>query len=129
MTQSTLRTPLSRAKGLGSAKEGIGHFLQQRMTAVALIVLVPWFILSAMRAATAGYEGVIIWLENPLNAIGAALVVGIMCFHMHLGLRVVIEDYVTKTGSRLSLLALNVVVPLVLAATGIFAVLKISFGG
>jgi hypothetical protein len=66
----SLRTPLSRARGLGSAKHGVGHFIQQRATAIFLAVLLPWFALSILLGTDGSYDSVMGWMKHPVNAAG-----------------------------------------------------------
>ena len=124
----TYRTPLARARGLGSAKEGVGHFIQQRVSALALIVLVPWFVISAALAVPAGYEGATAWMAQPWNAIALILLSGAAFFHMKLGMQVVIEDYIHAHGMKHALLILNTFVAIALFAATTMSVLKVWIG-
>lgn len=126
MTQS-LRTPASQVRGLGAAREGTTHYIRQRVSAIALLVFVPWFIFSAIAASKGGYAGVITWVANPLNAILLTLALGAAFYHMRLGMQVVIEDYIAKTSTRQALLILNTFVALGLFAATALSVLKIWF--
>ncbi len=121
------RTPRARARGLGSAKEGVGHFIQQRVSAIALLLLVPWFLFSAMNAMDAGYAGARDWAGRPWNAILLVLTLGAAFFHMRLGMQVVIEDYISRSGTRQALLVLNTFAALALFAVTALTVLKIWF--
>jgi succinate dehydrogenase / fumarate reductase membrane anchor subunit len=121
------RTPLGQARGLGAAKHGVGQFIAERVTAVALIPLVIWGIWSAMVVARGGYEGAIRWLGSPVNAVLLVLTLLVGFWHMQIGLRVVIEDYIGKPFSRSALLILNLFVCVLFAALSIFAVLKVAF--
>ncbi len=76
MSQGSIRTPLGRVRGLGSAKHGAGHFIAQRVSAIALIFLVPWFLISLIGAVRGGYDGALAWVADPLNAVLALLAVG-----------------------------------------------------
>ncbi len=89
-----LRTPLSQAKGLGSAKEGVNHWWMQRVTAVANVPLTLWFVISMLGLQGADYTTAITWIQSPINTALAALMVANLFYHMSLGLQVVIEDYV-----------------------------------
>lgn len=125
----TLRSPLGRALGLGSAKEGVEHWWIQRLTAVALVPLSLWFVTSVIALAGADHATVLAWLSRPLVAILMVLLVGTSFYHASLGLQVVIEDYVHHEGAKIAALVLNKLVCFALAVAGIFAVLKIAFGG
>jgi succinate dehydrogenase / fumarate reductase, membrane anchor subunit len=125
----TLRSPLGRAVGLGSAKEGVEHWWMQRLTAIALVPLALWFVASVIALAGADHVAVIEWLSGPLAAILMLLVIGATFYHAALGLQVVIEDYVHGEGAKFAALVLNKLICFALAVAGIFAVLKIAFGG
>lgn len=122
----SLRTPLGKVRGLGSARHGAGHFIAQRVTAIALLFLVPWFLVSLIGAVRGGYDGALDFIANPFNAVFIVLAVGIGLYHMRLGMQVVIEDYIAKNGTRMFLLILNTFIALVLAAAAAFAVLTIA---
>ncbi|MEM1102614.1 MAG: succinate dehydrogenase, hydrophobic membrane anchor protein [Pseudomonadota bacterium] len=123
-----MRTPLSRVRGLGSAKEGVDHFWMQRITAVALVPLMLVFIASMASQADASHAEFSEWLRSPLTAVPLLLLVGAGFFHMKLGMQVVIEDYIHKEGSKIALLTLNNF----WAATGgllsVYSILKIALG-
>jgi succinate dehydrogenase / fumarate reductase membrane anchor subunit len=123
------RTPLGRVLGLGSAKHGVGHFISQRVSAVALVVLVVWGVYSALGLAQADFAGAAAWLRSPWRAVPLALLLGVGLYHGQLGLRVVIEDYIHKPFTKTALLILNLFVCWLGAAIGIFSILKVAFGG
>lgn len=123
------RTPLARARGLGSAKHGVGHFINQRMTGAALVVLILWAVAAAVGLAKADFATATAWLRSAWNAVPAALLIGVAFLHMNLGMGVIIEDYIHKPMSKIALLALNVFVCWVGAAIGVFSILKVAFGG
>lgn len=123
------RTPLGRARGLGSAKHGVGHFISQRVSAVALVILVLWAVQSVLRLAHTDYENAVLWLRYPWNAILGALLIAVACFHMQLGMRVIIEDYIHKAPTKAALMILNLFVAGLVAAAGVFAILKVALGG
>src|ERR1700733_264583 len=121
-----LRSPLGRARGLGSARAGSGHWWAQRLTALALVPLTLWFIFSVIHLAGASHQVVIDWLSTPLT-LGLMLALIVATFHhLQLGVQVVIEDYVhderIKTASVLAVKALSVLLALVC----IVSVLKIG---
>jgi len=125
----SFRTPLGRARGLGSAKQGTGHWLAQRFTAVALIPLTLWFVISVMIYMRADYVTVLSWLHSPVVAVLLVLLVATLYYHAYLGLQVIIEDYVHDEWLKVSSLVLCKFICILLAAAGIFAVLRIAFGG
>jgi succinate dehydrogenase / fumarate reductase, membrane anchor subunit len=124
----SLRSPLSRARGLGSAKEGVGHWIWQRLTAVALIPLTLWFVLSVIVTAGADYSAMRAWVATPYVAVLLVIYLATLFHHSQLGLQVVIEDYVHTKWVNLSLILLVKFSHVLLAAAGIFAVLKIALG-
>lgn len=101
----TLRSPLKKARGLGSAKEGSHHWWMQRVTAVALIPLGIWFVVSVIRMMEAP-EGVIHALHSPAQAVAMILFIGVALIHGSLGVQVVIEDYVSCKCARTILITL-----------------------
>jgi succinate dehydrogenase / fumarate reductase membrane anchor subunit len=124
-----LRSPLGRAIGLGSAKEGVEHWWAQRVSAVALIPLGLWFAASLVALAGADRPAVLAWLHAPVQAILAILLLIAVFYHAALGLQVVVEDYVHAEWLKLSSLVAMRLVSFGLAVAGIFAVLRIAFGG
>ncbi|MEM9937443.1 MAG: succinate dehydrogenase, hydrophobic membrane anchor protein [Pseudomonadota bacterium] len=120
-------TSTKSVRGLGSAGVGTKHHIHQRVTALALLVLVPWFLFSVINASKAGYEGALSWAAQPVNAILLILTLSAALYHMRLGMQVVIEDYISKSGSRQALLILNTFAVIALAAAAILSVLKIWF--
>ena len=124
----SLRSPVGRVLGLGSAGEGSGHWWTQRVTSVALVLLGLWFVFSLVRMHDVSYVAVTAWIGSPFNAVLLALLIGTMVYHSMLGVQVVVEDYVSHHGTKIvTLLVLNFL-HYVLAALGIFAVLRIALG-
>jgi succinate dehydrogenase / fumarate reductase, membrane anchor subunit len=124
----SLRSPVGRVLGLGSAKDGTGHWWAQRVSAVALIPLTLWFLSSLLALPALDYATVKAWLSVPLSGLLAVLLVAVLTYHSYLGTTVVIEDYVHAAGSKiLSLLLLKFLYVLV-GGAGIFAILHVAFG-
>ena len=123
------RTPLARARGLGSAKEGVHHWWAQRLTAIALIPLVVWFAISLIMLSGADYAVVRAWIGSPLVMVLMILTIGIGLHHGQLGLQVVIEDYVHGDGSKLALIVAVRFIAVLFGLAAIVAVLRIGFGG
>ncbi len=122
-------SPLAKARGAGSAHHGTGHWMHQRMTAVANIPLMLWLVWSVVHLPSAGYQDVSLWLAQPVNAILMILAVLSMFYHAVLGLQMVIEDYVHCELSRaISLIGIRLGFA-ALGVAAIFSVLKVSFGG
>ena len=124
-----LRSPLGRAIGLGSAKAGVEHWWAQRVSAVALIALGLWFAASLVSLAGADRAAIVAWLRAPVPAILAVLLLIAVFYHGALGMQVVIEDYVHAEWLKVSSLVLMRLICIGLAVAGIFAVLRIAFGG
>jgi succinate dehydrogenase / fumarate reductase membrane anchor subunit len=124
----SMRTPLGRVRGLGSAKSGTEHFWQQRVTAVALVPLTVAFVAILVSLLGRNHAAVVQILGSPPVAILMVLFVLAGCWHMRLGMQVIIEDYVHGETSKLVLLMLNTFFTVAVCLAAIFAVLKISFG-
>src|SRR5688572_18377521 len=120
------RSPLARARGYGSANEGVHTFLAERISAVALIPLTLWFVFSVARLPLASHTALQHWVASPSVAVALVLFIASLFYHSSLGVKVVIEDYVAHEGVKLAALLLVKFVHAVLAAAGIFAVLKIA---
>jgi succinate dehydrogenase / fumarate reductase membrane anchor subunit len=126
---SDLRTPLARARGLGSAKDGTHHWWVQRLTAVALVPLTIWFAASLVMLSGATYDQVGDWMERPLVMTFLILFVAVGMHHAQLGLQVVIEDYVHSEGLRIASVMLVKFIAVLAGLGGIIAVLKVGLGG
>ena len=127
-TQETIRTPLGRARGLGSAKDGTHHWWMQRVTAVILIPLCLYFAFEIAALTTANHAAFIAWMRSPLHAIAFLLFIGTAFYHAVLGIQVVIEDYVHHEGAKFASLLLNKIVFLFLGVTAVYAVIRLNFG-
>jgi succinate dehydrogenase / fumarate reductase membrane anchor subunit len=123
------RTPLARARGLGSAKHGVGHWIAERVSAIALIPLTLWAAYGTLRLAAGDYAFAVAWIHDPLNAVLMVLTLAISFSHMHSGLRVVIEDYIHVTLTKSGLLLINLFVCGLCGALAVFSILKVALGG
>lgn len=123
-----MRTPLSKVRGLGSAKSGTEHFWLQRLTAFANVPLVLFFIGSIIANMGADYEQVITYLSKPWVAIGFLLLIGSGVYHMYLGMQVIIEDYVHGEAVKVLSLMFNVFFSILVGVCSVFAILKLSLG-
>jgi succinate dehydrogenase / fumarate reductase membrane anchor subunit len=120
-------TDLGRVRGLGAAKDGVHHWWLQRVTAVANIVLVLWFIFSLVRLPGLDYTSVTLWLRQPVAAVPMLLLIVSVFWHFRLGVQVFIEDYVHGPARIIAMLALSFYT-LAGAAAAVFAVFKIALG-
>lgn len=120
-------TDLGRVRGLGAAKDGVHHWWLQRVTAVANIVLMLWFIFSLVRLPALDYSSVTLWLRQPVAAVPMLLLIVSVFWHFRLGVQVFIEDYVHGPARIIAMLALSFYT-LAGAAAAVFAVFKIALG-
>ncbi len=121
------RTPLGTSRGLGSAKDGTHHWWMQRVTAVALILLGAWFVVSVLQFVGEDRGTVVAWLQSPINATLMVLLLVATFHHAQLGLQVVIEDYVHGEGVKIAAILAVKGVALLLGGIAVFSVLKIAF--
>lgn len=128
-SKSSFRTPMARARGLGAAKHGVGHWISERLSALALVPLVLWAAYAGIRIAKSDYLTILGWMQNPLNAVLTVLLLAIGFTHMHAGLRVVVEDYIHKPLTKAALLVLNLFVCVLGAALAIFSILRVALVG
>ncbi|MCI0430708.1 MAG: succinate dehydrogenase, hydrophobic membrane anchor protein [Rhodospirillales bacterium] len=123
------RSPIARARGLGSAKEGVQQWWAQRLTAIALVPLSIWFVAGMVALAGASHDQAAAWLAHPVNGTLMILTLGFVFHHGQLGLQVVIEDYLHAEGRKLALLIAVKLLALLLALAGSLAVLRLMLGG
>jgi succinate dehydrogenase / fumarate reductase, membrane anchor subunit len=123
-----LRSPLAQALGLGSAKDGTGHWWAQRVTAIALIPLTLWFLFSLLTLPSLDYDTVRTWLSVPFTGFLAVLLVAVTGYHSYLGTTVVVEDYVSSSGVKILSLMLLRFLYVLAGGAGIFAILRLVFG-
>lgn len=124
----SLRSPLGKVLGTGSAKEGVHHWWLQRLTSIALVPLTIWFVVSLLSLPSFEHATVVSWMAQSWTALLLILFILVATWHSQLGVRVVVEDYV-HGGSKTLTLVLITFIHAVVAAAGIFAVLKVAFGG
>jgi succinate dehydrogenase / fumarate reductase membrane anchor subunit len=124
----SLRSPLGRVIGLGSAKEGVHHWWVQRLTSVALVPLAVWFTVSLLSLPSLDHTTVIAWMAQSWTSLLLILFVLIATWHSQLGLRVVVEDYV-HGGAKTVVLVIVTFAHALIAVAGVFAILKVAFGG
>ena len=126
---SDLRSPLARARGLGSAKHGLQHWWAQRLTAVALVPLVVWFAVSLVMLSGADYAAARAWIGSPFVMVLLILTIGVGLHHAQLGLQVVIEDYIRGDGWKLALIVVVKFIAALFGLAAVVAILRIGFGG
>lgn len=124
----SIRTPLARVRGLGAAKEGLGHWWMQRLTALALVPLSLWFVASVIAVGTNGHEEVVRWMASPTVTVLLVLFIVCVFYHAQLGMQVIVEDYVHVNGLKVTALLLLNFLMLVLGAVCVLAVLRVAFG-
>ena len=123
-----MRTAIGTARGLGSARSGVGHWKIQRLTAIGGVPLGLWFVASAISLAGADHATVSAWLARPLNATLMLLLVVSMWWHAKLGLQVVIEDYVHNEAAKVASLVAIVLVACLLGGLSVVSILKVALG-
>jgi succinate dehydrogenase / fumarate reductase membrane anchor subunit len=123
------RTPLSQARGLGSAKHGVGHWISERVAAIALVPLIIWGAYSVILLARMDYYEAAAWIGDPVNATLVILTIFLSTTHMISGVRVVIEDYVYSHLNKALALLLNLFIGWLAGALAIFSILKVALGG
>ena len=128
MDHQSMRSPLARAIGLGSAKVGVEHWWVERVSAIALVPLTLWFVASIIAHTGSDYVTFITWLRTPLASILMILLLLALFYHTALGLQVMIDDYV-HSGAKFAALVAVRLGCFALAVAGIVAALRIAFGG
>jgi succinate dehydrogenase / fumarate reductase membrane anchor subunit len=124
----SIRTPIARVRGLGSAKSGTGHFWHQRLTAVANLFLVTAFVVILVSLLGRSHATVIQVLGSPFVVIVMLLMVGSVTYHMKIGLQVVIEDYVHDEAWKFAAIIANNFFAIAVATSCAYALVKISYG-
>ena len=122
----SLRTPLGRVLGLGTAKDGTAHFMAQRISALALAILGCWFLFALVSLDNLSYLEVIRFVARPMNAVLLSLTCLTLSFHSHLGVQVVIEDYLHVPGGKLIALIASRFAHVLVAVTALYAILRIG---
>jgi succinate dehydrogenase / fumarate reductase membrane anchor subunit len=123
----SLRSPLRRILGLGSAQSGVSHWWAQRLTSVALVPLSIWFVVSLLALPSLEHATVVAWMGQSWTALLLIIFVLVAVWHSQLGVQVVIEDYVHGAGAKTLTLVLVSFAHVLIAAAGVFAVLKVAF--
>lgn len=124
----SLRSPVGRVLGLGSAGDGLGHWWALRVSSVALVLLGLWFVFCLVRLPDLSYESVTAWMASPVDAVLLSLLVGTAVYHSLLGIQEVVEDYVSNHGTKIATKVVLQFIHFLLGALGIFCVLRVAFG-
>jgi succinate dehydrogenase / fumarate reductase membrane anchor subunit len=120
---------MAAARPTGSAREGAEHWLQERMSSLAVFLLWLWFAVSLLRLPSHDHAMIAEWLSSPLAAVPMLLLVAATFWHLRLGLQVVIDDYVHEQGSKMVATTLLAFAAILGAAFAIFFVLKLALAG
>lgn len=125
----SLRSPLRRVLGTGTARSGVHHWWVQRLTSVALVPLSIWFVVSLLALPSLDHATVSAWMGGSWTALLLMLFVLVAAWHSQLGVRVVVEDYVHTAGLKSVILVSVTFAHVLLGAAGVFAVLRVTLGG
>jgi len=125
----SFRTPLGRVRGLGSAKDGTHHWWMQRLTAIALVPLIVWFVVSVLMMIGADRGTMVSWLGSPITAGLMVMLIIAVFHHAQLGLQVVIEDYIHNETWKIGLVIFVKFAALLVGGIAVISVLKLAFGG
>ncbi len=123
------RTPISVARGLGSSKDGLGHWWMQRLTAIGLVPLVLWFVVSIIALSGQSHSQVVTWLHSLPHSVLFSIFLIIALYHANLGLQAIFEDYIQARWLQLSARILAAFAAMLAGFTGVFSLLGLAFGG
>jgi succinate dehydrogenase / fumarate reductase membrane anchor subunit len=123
------RTPMSRARGLGASHHGVGHFITERVSGIALIPLSLWGLFAALRLAGLGFDGATEWVAIPHNTVLLSLLIVVALINLKGAVQVVIEDYIPDFTTKTVLVLANLFVCVLGGALGVVAILKVAFTG
>lgn len=125
----SLQSSLGKVRGLGSAKAGTDHWWYQRMTAIALIPLLIWFVVSLVSLIGADRQDIQDWLSSPISATLLIVLIIAVFKHAALGVQVVVEDYVTVKALKLTIVIATNLGATLIAVLSVISVLRLAFGG
>lgn len=123
------RTPMSRARGLGASHHGVGHFVTERVSGIALAPLSLWGVFAGLRLASLGFDGASEWVSIPHNTVLLCLLIVVALIHLKGAVQVVIEDYIPDFTLKTVLVLANLFVCVLGGALGVVAILKVAFSG
>ncbi len=124
----SLRTPLGRALGLGTAREGTEHWWAQRVSAVALLLLGVWFVIAIVLLDSLDYAAAVTFVGAPWNGVLLTLLSVMLAYHSYLGVQVVVEDYVHAPAIKVVSLMLSRFAHILVAVAAVYAVLRVGIG-
>ena len=124
-----METPLGQVRGLGSAREGAGHWWHERLSSIATLLLAIWLAVSLLRLPSLDHSVVVEWLSSTINASAMLLFVVSTFWHVRMGMQVIIEDYVHEEGNKTFLLLLLNFAVAIAATIAIVALFKLAVGG
>ena len=127
-SSTSMRTPLARVRNLGASHSGTSDFWRQRLTAVAMVLLMVPVIVIVMMLRSSNQAGAVQILGSPLIAIIMLLFIIASCWHMKIGMQVVIEDYIHGEKVKLASIMANNFFCIAVALASIYAILKMSSG-
>jgi len=122
-------TPLGKVRGLGSAREGGEHWLTERVTSIALLLLGTWLIATMLLLPSLEPKTLVELLRSPSGAVPMALLIVVGFTHALEGMKVVVDDYVQDEGNRFALSTILLFLAVGGAALALFALARIAFGG
>ncbi len=111
-----------------SERHGAGEWTAERLSSLILVPLTVWGLWSAWTLSGAGYDGALEWLRSPVNASVLAVTLLISLWHMNMGLKVIVDDYIHRPASRNALLGLIGLLCVVVAAAGVFFIVRLALG-
>ncbi len=124
----SLRTPLGRVLGLGTAREGTEHWWAQRVSAVALLLLGAWFVIAIVMLDSLDHAAAVAFVGAPWNSVLLTLLSVMLAYHSYLGVQVVVEDYVHAPGIKVVSLMLSKFAHILVAVAAVYAVLRVGIG-
>jgi succinate dehydrogenase / fumarate reductase membrane anchor subunit len=125
----SLRSPLGRVLGLGSARDGTSRWWAERVSSVALVPLTLWFLFSLLLLPSLDFGVIRAWMAVPMSGLLSLLLVAVMTYHAYLGTVVIVEDYVHDPAPKLTLMISLRFLYVLSGGAGMFAILRIAFGG
>jgi len=123
-----LGSNLGRVRGLGSTNDGVTAWWMQRLSGIALIPLILWFIFSVLQLPSSDYSGFTLWVSSGPNPVLLCLLIIFMFHHGLLGIKVIFEDYIHSDKLRLSLLILTKLIVILFGSYSFFAIISLTFG-